>query len=202
LRKISSKFKNNLIFGITVITDVSYDIVNDNTANTDIGFLTQAKDAWINFGASTVNYFKSYQFKELVFTLKTISFIISLILLGGIIYVFLKSSALGKAPKTTQKVKKSKNKKNKFWIKIEKRFNSGIEANYKLAILEADYFYDESLKILGREKEKTLSNLEEIKKAKKIKNRIIDDSGFKLNREEVAYSLIAYKRALEELDVI
>ena len=90
----------------------------------------------------------------------------------------------------------------KRWAKIGKRFNSGVEANYKLAILEADNFYDESLKILGYEKEKTLSNIEEIKRTKRIKNRIIDDSNFILTRENATDGLIAYKKGLEELGIL
>lgn len=87
-------------------------------------------------------------------------------------------------------------------MKIIRRLNSGIEANHKLAILEADRLYDESLKILGYDKEKTLNNLDEIKKAKKIKNHIIDDSNFKLTAENAVYGLIAYKKGLEELGIL
>lgn len=202
LRKISNKFQNNLMIGVTTTTSITYDIVNNPSPNSGSGFLAQAKTAWIDFGASVVNYFKSYQFKELIFTLKTISFILTLILLGAIIYVFIKSMALGKAVKRAKKAEKPKKKMFKLWMKIEKRFNSGIEANYRLAILEADKFYDGSLKVLGHDKEKTLSNVDEIKRARKIKNRIIDDSSFKLTREDAAYSLIAYKKGLEELGIL
>jgi len=202
LRKISNKFRNNLIIGVTITTSITYDIINNPPLNSESGFLAQAKSAWIDFDASVIDYFKSYQFKELIFTIKTISFFISLILLGIIIYVFIKSMALGGAIKQTKKTEKSKKKKLKLWVKIEQRFNSGIEVNYKLAVLEAERFYDESLRILGYDKEKTLSNLEEIKKAKKIKNRIIDDSGFRLSEEGAADALIAYKRGLEELGVL
>jgi len=91
---------------------------------------------------------------------------------------------------------------HKQWAKIGKRFKSGIEANYKLAVLEADKFYDESLKIVGNEKEQMLSNLEELKKARRIKTRIIDDSEYVLNRENAINVLVAYKKALEELGIL
>jgi hypothetical protein len=202
-RKFSNKLLNNLIIAATVTTEVTYEIGNNYYSpekNID-KLLAQAKNAWIDFGASVVNYFKSYQFKELIFTLKAISFALCVILLAIIIYVFIKSMALGKpASQITTKI--SKKKMFKQWTKIGKRFNSGIEANYKLAVLEADIFYDKSLKIIGYDKEGTLSNIEEIKKAKRIKNRIIDDSEFVLSRENAADVLIAYKRGLEELGIL
>jgi len=189
--------QNNL----TVTTNITYEISGSRAAGNNItGFLAQAKIAWIDFGTSMVDYFKSYQFKELLFTLKTISFIISLILLGIIIYIFIKSSTFKKTTKLVQKIKKKKTQK--VWMKIIRRLNSGIEANHKLAILEADRLYDESLKILGYDKEKTLNNLDKIKKAKKIKNHIIDDSNFKLTAEDAVYGLIAYKKGLEELGIL
>ncbi|MCX6730077.1 MAG: hypothetical protein NT058_01090, partial [Candidatus Portnoybacteria bacterium] len=189
-------------FVTTVTTSVTYDTGSNFAKNNGNNFLAQAKNVWIDFGASVISYFKSYQFKELLFTLKTISFIVSLILLLIIIYVFVKSTTLGKAVSQAKKAKTPKKKMFKRWVKIERRFNSGIEANYRLAILEADNLYDESLKILGYGAEKDLSNIDEIKKARRIKNQIIDNPNFKLTREDAAYSLIAYKRGLEELEIL
>jgi hypothetical protein len=201
-QKFSIKFLNNLAFATTVTTSVTYDAGSNFAKNNGNNFLAQAKFAWIDLGASVINYFKSYQFKELVFTLKTISFIVSLILLLIIIYVFAKSTTLGKAVSQAKKNKAPKKKMFKRWIKIERRFNSGVEANYRLAILEADNIYDESLKILGYGAERDLSNIDEIKKARRVKNQIIDNSSFKLTREDTAYSLIAYKKGLEELEML
>lgn len=199
MMKLFSMLQNNL----TVTTNIIYEVSNNHSVgNNIIGFLAQAKNAWIDFGASLVNYFRSYQFKELIFTLKTISFILCLILLAGIIYVFIKSSTLKKTVGQAKKSGIPKKKTHKQWAKIGKRFKSGIEANYKLAVLEADKFYDESLKIVGNEKEQMLSNLEELKKARRIKTRIIDDSEYVLNRENAINVLVAYKKALEELGIL
>ena len=187
----------------TVTNSVTYQVANKQSVESNMSFLlAQAKTAWIDFGASAVNYFKSYQFKELIFTLKTISFILCLIMLGIIIYIFIKSSTLKKSVSQAKAAKIPKKKMHKQWLKIGKRFNSGIEANYKLAVLEADKFYDESLKITGNEKEQLLSNLDELKKARRIKNRIIDDPEFILSKESAASVLFAYKKALEELGIL
>jgi len=184
--KFSGNFLNNPN-NSTNYTNATNGVVTQGAAK----FLAQAKDIWASFFTGIMDYFKSYKFKELIFTLKTISLILTIILLAIIIYVFIKSMALGKKKKAPKK-----------WAKIEKRFNSGVEANYKLAILEADKFYDTSLKALGKDLEKNLSNVDEIKKARRVKNNIVDDSGFALTREDAEKSLNAYKKGLEELSVI
>lgn len=87
-------------------------------------------------------------------------------------------------------------------MKIEKRLKSGQEANCKLAILEADAFYDDNLKAVGYEKEKGLSDIDEIKMAKNVKRRIIDNKQYILTREEAEKSVYAYKKGLQELGAI
>jgi len=202
--KFSGNFLDNPDYVENAKIVVANNNYNDPIKENIVRLMAQAKNIWINFGASVFDFFKSYKFKEIIFTLKTISLILSLILLAIIIYVFIKSNSLSKAKTVTtnQKSVFKKRKTQKKWMKIEKRFNSGIEANYKLAILEADNFYDEYLKILGYESEKNLSNVDEIKKAREIKNRIVEDSGFVLTAEDARNSLDAYKKGLEELNVI
>lgn len=164
-------------------------------------FFAQAKSAWVGFGASINDFFHSYTWREIFFTIKVISFILSLLMLLAIIYILFKKITMHAAAKPTESDKKKK-KNAKKWAKIEKKFKSGVEANYKLAILEADNFYDENLKVLGYEKEKELSNVDEIKKAKRIKTRIIDDLDYILIEEETRKALDAYKNGLEELGVM
>jgi hypothetical protein len=204
INNITNNSSNNLADGVgKVIANGNADY-GDITKESIARFMAQAKNVWDGFGASVADFFKSYKFKEIIFTLKTISFILSLILLAIIVYVFIKSNSLGKAKVVTDNRKPvfKKKKTQKKWLKIEKRFNSGIEANYKLAILEADNFYDECLKILGYESEKNLSGVDEIKTARKIKNRIVEDSSFVLTTEDTKNSLSAYKKGLKELNVI
>ncbi len=99
------------------------------------------------------------------------------------------------------------------WKKIEKRLESPIEADWKLAILEADDLLKESLSYVGypgetvEEKlekmpEDTISNLEELKKVRKIKEDIIEDPNFKLTQEQASQVLKAYQKALSDLQVI
>ena len=164
-------------------------------------FLAQAKSAWVGFGASVNDFFHSYTWREIFFTIKVVSFIVSLLMLLAIIFIIFKKMTMGAAVKPSESDKKKK-KNSKKWARIENKFKSGMEANYKLAILEADNFYDENLKALGYEKEKSLSNVDEIKRAKRVKAKIIDDSGYALTEEETRNALNAYKNGLEELGVM
>jgi len=174
---------------------------NNNQLNSagNINFLATAKITWSGFMNNIVDFSESYKFKAIIFDIKTVSFVISILLLAGIIFVIFKMMALGRV---AQKKQFKEKKTIKIWNKIEKKLNSGIKENYKLAVLEADKFYDESLKIAGYEKEKGLVNIEDIKKAKRIKKNIIDDNAYVLTKEEAEKSVYAYKGGLEELGVL
>lgn len=206
--KLSGNYPNSSAYTSTAVnanTNTGY-AFRENMVKADVArLMAQARDAWTDFGASAVDYFKSYAFKELVFTLKTISLILSILALVAIIFIFFKSNALGKPAKQIAEAKEGKRKIKKIlkkWLKIEKKFKSGTESNYKLAILEADNLYDEVLCGVGHDKEKELKSLDDIRNAKKLKRYIVDDSGFMLTKEATEISLSAYKRGLEELGVL
>lgn len=142
------------------------------------------------------DFFHSYKWKEIIFASKTVSLVLSVLMLAAIIVVILKTM-------TIKKPKKSEIKKcDKQWAKIEKKINSKVEANYKMAILEADNLFDEIIKAIGYEKEKQLSSILAIKQARKIKNKIIEDKDFKLSKEDAEIALGAYKKGLEELGAL
>ena len=167
--------------------------------------MAEAKNAWIGLWNTIMEFFKSYQWKEILFGIKVGLFIFSLLLLLAIILVLLKSITLNSLAKPASNLKSivfDKKKMARKWAKIEKKLNTGAEANYKLAILEADNFFDEIIKSVGYEKEKSLSNIIEIKMARKIKNNIIEDSGFLLTYEDTKNFLAAYKVGLEELGAL
>jgi len=180
LLKFSGNYPNN-----------STDTLGESTYK----FFATARNVWLDFSANVLDFYNSYKFKEIIFTLKTISTILSLLFLVGIIFIIIKTMGMGRV------VKKLK-KNQKRWLKIEKKLNSGQEANYKLAILEADALYDEYLKILGHEKENGLSNINEIKMAKGVRKKIVDDNQYVLTREEAEKSVYAYKKGLGELGVL
>jgi len=177
----------------------------ENAPKTTFWFLAEAKNAWIGLWNTIVEFFKSYQWKEILFGIKVGLFIFSLLMLLAVILVLLKTIAINSLAKSASDSKNiifNKKKMVKKWAKIEKKLNTGTEANYKLAILEADNFFEEIIKAVGYEKEKLLSNIIEIKMVRKIKNNIIEDPGFLLTYEDTKNFLAAYRTGLEELGVL
>ncbi len=168
--------------------------------------LAQVGDFFPDIWKKVFNFFTSYHYRELIFALKTISLVISLILGVLIVFLLIKMNIKARVRGSISKVKKSisfnKSRITKKWAKIEKKLGSGVEANYKLAILEADKIFNETLKVIGYEAQIRLTNTEEIKKAGKIKNNIIEDSKFDITESDARTMVAVYKKGLEDLDVI
>lgn len=207
LLKFSGNYPNNLNLNNTDNTKyVSSGYNEEAIKESVVNFLAQAKNAWVNLGASIVDFFQSYKWKEIIFALKTISLFVSIILLLGIIFVILKmwfgpvrrSAAISRESAPIFNKKKINKKISKIYKKIE----SKLEESYKIGVIEMDVFFDAILKDIGYEAEKKISNRDDIKAAKKIKANIIDDSKFKLTQPEAEQCFLAYKKGLEELGAI
>lgn len=100
----------------------------------------------------------------------------------------------------------------KRWAGIIKKFESGTEYDQKTALLEAEELMDEVLERMVQKGETTeeklenlplgsVSNLSQIKEALKMKNSIVRDPGYKLNKEEAELALKAFEQALKDLQV-
>lgn len=209
--KLPSKFAGNYLNNpssnqeeviIPKASPGSTDIIQKMT----IGFFDQAKTSWASAFNSTADFFKSYLWKEILFNAKLILVILSILMLTAIVIIIIKTMGLGAAAKKAKDesapVVFNKRKIYKKWLKIEKKLNSGIEANYKLAILDADKLFNQIIQKTGIDKEKTLTSIYAIKDARKIKNVIIEDRGFLVTKEIAEKSLMAYKRGLEELGAV
>lgn len=100
----------------------------------------------------------------------------------------------------------------KEWEKIKKRLQSNLEAEAKLAIIEADDLLNEILKNLGYREEDLekklnklspdlLTNLQEVRQAHKVRDDIVHDPSYKLDLKEAKKILAIYERALTNLEV-
>jgi len=98
----------------------------------------------------------------------------------------------------------------KRWEKIIKRLETGIESEYKLAIIEADGMLDDILKTVGYTGEtigdrlaqlttETLANIEQVKEAHKIRSSIIHDPDYRLTLDKARSILAIYKKAMKDL---
>jgi len=163
-------------------------------------------DSWSKTIGFFTSYFTSYKFREIIFITKTVSLIISLILGFLIVMLLIKINFFSKVRSSFSKSKKtlSINPKKiaKKWSKIEKRIKTGMEANYKLAVLEADDIFGDILKNLGYEGEIRIINMDEIKGLKKIKNNIIEDASFTLTENEAQKIVDTYKKGLQDLKIL
>jgi len=99
------------------------------------------------------------------------------------------------------------------WKKIEKRLESEIEADLKLAVIEADELLNKAMEEIGYQgkdlteklekvTEDVISNLEELKEARKVKEDIIQDPSYRLSKEEAKRVLKVYEKSLRDLQAL
>ena len=98
------------------------------------------------------------------------------------------------------------------WKRILSRLDRGTEAEYKLAVMEADALLDEMLKKMrfaGETMEERIAkitpymlpNLEELREAHQVRNNIVYDPDYRLSLTETRRILEIYQRTFENLDL-
>lgn len=106
-------------------------------------------------------------------------------------------------------IKKSERK----WHKITERLKKRQENEYKLAFIQADEMLDNALEKMGYQgtslgqrleqiKAETISNIDDVWKAHKIKNNIVHDPNYKLTLDQVEKALNIYEKAFQELGIL
>ena len=102
---------------------------------------------------------------------------------------------------------------SKRWQIISDRLRSGLEPEYKLAIIDADAMFDEAMLKLGiagespEERIETVSpaivsNLTDIKQVHEIRNHVVRDPNFRLSGREANRIVNVYQKTFENLDLI
>jgi len=98
------------------------------------------------------------------------------------------------------------------WNKIMKRLEGATEADYKLALIEADGMLDDVLKKLGYKGDslgdrlkvitpEVISNLDDVWKAHNVRSCIVRDPNYQLTIEETKKVLAIYEKSFKDLDV-
>jgi len=111
------------------------------------------------------------------------------------------------------KISKSKREKLKEWKKVKELFNRGSLSDLKLSIIEADKLLDEVLDNLGfkgetlKEKldhlsEEQFPELDELKYAHFIRNKIVHEKNFSLSRREAEVIISIYENFFRSFDLI
>ena len=100
----------------------------------------------------------------------------------------------------------------KQWAKISKKLETGKEADYKMALIEADSLLNDILKKMGYKGDnmretleqmdsKTLPNIEDVWKAHKVRNDIVHDPDYELSLDEAKKILQIYGQAFRDLEM-
>ncbi len=149
--------------------------------------------------------------------IQIISFLISTILLGLIIYFISQTEVAGEPIEhffdVLGKISIAKRRTLKAWKEIQKKLRSGQMGELKLAVIEADKILGEILRNAGypgKNLEERLeqipagefSNLEELKQAHKFKERIIAEPDLAITLNEAQIAIEIYKKTFQELNLI
>lgn len=165
-----------------------------------------------------ISYLNSYQLKEIVLAFQIPFLFFSSVLFILIIVLIFRTSWMQYAfwenlvqffTFKPYGIKKSV----KAWVKIAKKLESRDEAEYKLAIIEADKMLDSVLKQVGysgetlEEKIKKLSqflisNKEEVLEVHRYINDLLYNPNYRLELDAAKDYLEVYKKALVDLGVL
>lgn len=153
----------------------------------------------------------------LLFYIKIIFIVIGALFLLAIIFLLLKNSWLKRRfledwteffiyrPFGVKKTFKQ-------WAKVLKRLETGKEADYKLAVIEADGLLNDILKKMGYKGETMakileqldatiLPNIEQIWKVHKIRNNVVHDPDYELSLEDARKVLGIYEKTFRTLEM-
>jgi len=170
-------------------------------------------------GDPIADFFASERWAHLFFRIKLGSGIISALLFIAIVYLVIKSNTIGVKMEAYSEAfsQKSftvpKKKMLKKWAEIQARAQSTYEADYKLALLDADKLFDETLKLMGFQgkdmgerlkmvNKDQLSNLEEIWWAHKLRNQMVHETRSKTARGDVQRAIAAFEKSFKEFGTL
>lgn len=162
-----------------------------------------------------IYYISSPQLQDMLFPVKLVFAMFAMFFLVMVIYFMINSSWL--QYKFLEDVSEffswqayGQREMSKQWNKIKKRAETGIEADYKLAIIDADDFFAEVLDNGGYEgkdfKEAVTKTgkliapiLDDILKAHDLRNSIVYDPDYKISAEQAKKILDTYESAINSI---
>ena len=165
-----------------------------------------------------ISFILNPTFSGWLLVLKIIFIILGLIFFGYIIFALVKTSWLKRMiiwdlqefltyrPFGVRRIVKE-------WRKIKAKLETGLESEYKLAVIKADAMLDNILMrmgfggvTLGERLTKltvvSLPNIEEVRQAHRIRNNIIHDPDYRLSLDEARRVVAIYEKALTDLQAL
>jgi hypothetical protein len=178
----------------------------DQVANYAQGIIT----GLLNFYNST--FFAFVKFIVGIYVVVVLADIVLLLFQRGL-SVNIKEARLGMNMPRELVRKKSRDKFRIKWENIKKLLDSDDEAQYKIAVIKGDDLINDLIKRMafpGADTAERLAginsgqieNIEDIKKAHLVKNRIIHDESFALTKEQTQEVLSIYDEFLKYHEVI
>jgi hypothetical protein len=164
-----------------------------------------------------IYFISSYQLQEVLLPVKVVFILCSIFFLVMLIYLMINSTWL--QWKFMEDVADffswqsyGQREMKKQWDKIKKRIESGSEADYKLAIIDADDFlidvleeggydgkdFEESIKKAGR---LVGSSMDDILKAHEVRNSIVYNPDFDLTVDQAKKILATYEAAAKSIGI-
>ncbi len=163
------------------------------------------------------NIFSIITSSTFIFYLKVAFIAIGALFLFGIIFLLLKNSWLKRRfleDWTEFLIYRPFGVKKTFkqWAKVLKRLETGKEADYKLAVIEADSLLNDILKKMGYKGETMakileqldatiLPSIEQIWKVHKIRNNVVHDPDYELSLEQARKILGIYEKTFRTLEM-
>lgn len=164
---------------------------------------------------SLERFFKSSLFRNLIMYSRLFFVTLSIFLFAAVILLFFKSKPFKKFRKALfgTALRIPKNKVQVSWSKVQKRIELKNEAEYKMAVIEADKIFDSMLALIGFKGDtmgdklkliapSQLESLEGIWEAHKLRNRIVHNPDESISLSEAEKAVENYRRGLEELDIL
>ncbi len=153
---------------------------------------------------------------ENLWWLESAAVILSALFLWGTVYIINKTNYLTiKREQYLEVLGKdylSKDRTLRIWKQILRRLESEDANNWRMAILEADHILNEILKMsgyLGKMDEKLLnlaaeqlSNIEDVRRAHLVRDKISGDPAFPITKEEAADVVRVYEVSFRELNLL
>ncbi len=179
--------------------------------------LAQINNAFQNSGVQpSVNQFMSSYLSNLP-ELKALSIFLTVFFVASTIYFMIRTgwlpTRIDRAEDVILKRNLPKRRSMKGWRHIQKHFFKGDDNSLKIALIEADKILDEALKAGGfkgenlgerlkKITEAQLPNLDEVWEAHKLRNRLVHETDFKLNRDTAERALGVYERTFKDLGLL
>ena len=161
---------------------------------------------------------------KVYFYLKTITIIYTVILLIAVVLVLVNASRQRRAMKKSEEapqpasasIKKEEGKEAESlsdkWGAILELLNGKDEPSWRMAVTEADKFFDEIMQRLGYSGDNfgerlkqihptEIKNLDNVWDAHRVRNSLAHDVDFKLSQDDARRAVGAYEEAMRDLDV-